>query len=242
MPAARWIPSGDAGACGVFLGDAKLTPGRTVLIGGPGMAVQPDTSFVTLYNPAVTIAGTPEFQATVVSRLDLIATTKSGGTVLRRINDSGKKMKIVEYRGDNSFCGANGTWTDRAGQTAKGRPVFNGKGKPMLEPDGKTQLMGTEEGANTTLQLNPNFTLDNPLAPENPVPNDAILLHELNHGSHQMNGEADMSPIEGGWTTQEEETTILDGDPSEADYLKERGYPYHRTDHDYTFAQNEPSH
>src|SRR5450432_1578304 len=54
------------------------------------------------------------------------------------------------------------------------------------------------------------------------------MMHELNHGAHQMNGQADMSSIGHGWTTQEEKTTILDGDPSEADYLKERNYPYHR--------------
>ena len=34
MPAARWAPSGDMGACGVFLGDPKLAAMRTVLIGG----------------------------------------------------------------------------------------------------------------------------------------------------------------------------------------------------------------
>jgi uncharacterized Zn-binding protein involved in type VI secretion len=34
MPAARWAPSGDMGACGVFLGDPKLVAMRKVLIGG----------------------------------------------------------------------------------------------------------------------------------------------------------------------------------------------------------------
>ena len=34
MPAARWAPSGDLAACGVFLGLPPLTPTRTVLIGG----------------------------------------------------------------------------------------------------------------------------------------------------------------------------------------------------------------
>jgi hypothetical protein len=33
MPAARWAPSGDVAACGVFLGDLKLAVTRTVLIG-----------------------------------------------------------------------------------------------------------------------------------------------------------------------------------------------------------------
>lgn len=35
MPAARWVPSMDVGACGVFLGDVKLAATRRVLIGGP---------------------------------------------------------------------------------------------------------------------------------------------------------------------------------------------------------------
>lgn len=34
LPAARWAPAPDIGACGVFLGDAKLAATRTVLIGG----------------------------------------------------------------------------------------------------------------------------------------------------------------------------------------------------------------
>lgn len=34
MPAARWVPSMDMGACGVFLGDSKLAATRKVLIGG----------------------------------------------------------------------------------------------------------------------------------------------------------------------------------------------------------------
>jgi uncharacterized Zn-binding protein involved in type VI secretion len=34
MPAARWSPALDVGACGVFLGDPKMAAMRTVLIGG----------------------------------------------------------------------------------------------------------------------------------------------------------------------------------------------------------------
>jgi hypothetical protein len=37
MPAARWAPAPDLGACGVFLGDAKLLAMRTVFIGDVGM-------------------------------------------------------------------------------------------------------------------------------------------------------------------------------------------------------------
>ena len=37
MPAARWSPAPDMGACLVFLGDPKLAATRTVLIGDIGM-------------------------------------------------------------------------------------------------------------------------------------------------------------------------------------------------------------
>lgn len=36
LPAARWFPSGDLSACGVFLGDPKLAALRTTLIGDVG--------------------------------------------------------------------------------------------------------------------------------------------------------------------------------------------------------------
>src|SRR5262249_61513213 len=41
MPAARWAPSGDIGACGGFLGDPKLVAMRTGLIGGLGRGGPP---------------------------------------------------------------------------------------------------------------------------------------------------------------------------------------------------------
>jgi hypothetical protein len=44
MPAARWAPSGDIAACGTFLGDPKLTPVRTVLIGDVGVAMPPQAA------------------------------------------------------------------------------------------------------------------------------------------------------------------------------------------------------
>jgi hypothetical protein len=34
MPAARWFPAPDMGACGVFLGSSALYATRTTLIGG----------------------------------------------------------------------------------------------------------------------------------------------------------------------------------------------------------------
>jgi hypothetical protein len=187
---------------------------------------------------AITITGPPDFQAQVLARLALVASTNSGTQTLNSVNNSGKTMNITPFAGNNSFCGANRTWTDVAGQTPAGKPVFDGAGNPILGPDGRTQLVGTGTGANVTLQLNPNLTLPNSLDPANPMPNDAILFHEMTHGSHQMNGVADTSPTGGGWDTMEEKNTISAGSPSEAGYLDERGYPYHRTDHATTFAPN----
>jgi aminoglycoside phosphotransferase (APT) family kinase protein/uncharacterized Zn-binding protein involved in type VI secretion len=46
MPAARWAPSGDMAACGTFLGDPKLTPMRTVWIGGPSAPGAPSVPSV----------------------------------------------------------------------------------------------------------------------------------------------------------------------------------------------------
>jgi hypothetical protein len=56
MPAARWAPSLDVSACGVFLGDPKLAAARTVLIGDIGMG-KPITAASSFGNAAAN--GTP---------------------------------------------------------------------------------------------------------------------------------------------------------------------------------------
>jgi uncharacterized Zn-binding protein involved in type VI secretion len=229
--------AGGGGGMGAVLG-GLLAGLKNFISPYPKAVLQADGTIATQYSPAITIQGTPQFQATVLARLALIANTKSGQKTLDAINKSGKSMVITEFTGNNSFCGANNTWADQAGQTPAGKGVFDGNGTPIMGPDGKTQLVGTGKGADTTLQLNPNLTLANSKDPSNPMPNDAVLMHEMTHGAHQMNGQADMSPVGGGWDTQEEKNTISSGSPSEADYLKETGYPYHRTDHDSTFAPN----
>ena len=70
------------------------------------------------------------------------------------------------------------------------------------------------------------------------MPNDAILFHELTHSKHQMNGTNDCAPKAGNWTTQEEQNTIQNDSPSEADYLREGGYKWRRTNHGSTFTSN----
>ncbi len=51
LPAARWMPSLDVSACGVFLGDPKLAAMRTVLIGDVGTA-NPGPAATAFHNAA----------------------------------------------------------------------------------------------------------------------------------------------------------------------------------------------
>jgi uncharacterized Zn-binding protein involved in type VI secretion len=235
--AARWAPSGDIGACGVFLGDPKLMAARTVLIGGPSMGPA-GLPFRKLPNGnlqlgnAITIEGSEEFQARVAARLLTVASVPSGVTLLTSIDGSAKAMTIKEFTGPNSFAGP----TSFEDATPAGQPVFYGNGTPVNTPLG-TQATGTGTGSDVTVQYNPTLTLPNPADPSNPMPSDAVLFHEMNHGEHQMNGTYDGSP-KPGWTTQEEQNTISTGAPSEADYLREQGYPWQRADHDTTFVPN----
>jgi len=221
------------------LAPAAITRGAaTVLVGGPAFpfdVVRLPNGDIKVGN-SMTIKGDAEFQGKVMANLGKISTTPSGMKVLNTINDSGKTMDVIPFAGDNSFCGPNQTWDDYAAQTPAGQQVYGGDGAPIMGPDGKP-LLGTGTGANTTLQLNPDLTLPNSQDPAHPLPNDAIMFHEMTHGTHQMTGTSESYPVPG-WDTNEERVTILTGNPSEADYGREIGYPWHRTDHDTTFAPN----
>lgn len=182
---------------------------------------------------SIVIEGTPEFQQKVLDRLNKMASTKSGRDLLERIDKSGKTMTIKEYPGDDNSDCAPDDWQKA---TAKGKPVYYGDGSPKntwlgLGP----QEIGTGEGSDCTVRLNPDLTLPN--SANGPVPNDAILFHEMTHGVHDMEGTTDCAPVSG-WDTKEEQSTISSGSPSEADYLKEQGYGYKRTDHDLHYAPN----
>ena len=95
----------------------------------------------------------------------------------------------------------------------------------------------TGKGTDVNLEFNPNLNLQNSKDPSNPMPNDAVLFHEMTHGLHDQTGTYDGNP-QPGWTTQEEQNTISSGSPSEATYLQERGYPWKRADHDSTWVPN----
>jgi uncharacterized Zn-binding protein involved in type VI secretion len=210
----------------VMIGDAG---------GGPaGMSVTRTFFGQLLVGNAIVIEGSPQFQAAVMNRLAIIASTPSGRQMLANVDGSGKTMTITEFTGPNSYAGPD-SFEDA---TAAGQPVFDGAGNPINSWWGLgSQETGTGDGSDVSVRFNPNLTLPNSSAPGNPMPNDAILFHEMNHGAHQMNGTYDGSP-QPGWTTNEERNTISTGAPSEASYLRERGYPWQRTSHGTTWAPN----
>lgn len=236
-PAARWAPSGDSTACGSFLGDPKLAAQRKVLIGGPtmpaGMSVAIDENGGLKFGNAISISGSDHFKAMVVNRLMKIGSTESGKTLFKQIEGTGKQARITEYKKNNSFAGPR----DWSAATPKDQPVFNGLGQPINDASGK-QLIGTGVGSDSDVQLNPTLVLNNPQAPDDPMPNDAVLFHELTHSKHQMSGTNDCAPEGDHWDTKEEKNTIQGESPSEADYLRERGYKWRRKNHGEDFEPN----
>jgi hypothetical protein len=215
-----------------------LTGAALVLVGGPSFPfeVTKDGNDIKI-GKTWTIKGSPEFQNKILARLGVAAQQPAQLQTMQSQEASGFKQSIEEFKGDNSFCepvDKNGVATNQAYQdaTPKGQPVYDGNGVPVNGPDGK-QLIGTGKGSDTRVKINPDLTLPNSQDPSNPAPNDSILFHEMNHGTHMMNGTYDGTPQppETNWTTQEEKNNILTGNPSEADYLKQRGYPWHRKSH-----------
>jgi hypothetical protein len=235
-----------AGGLGGFLGlvVGGYSAGLQNFLGGypravacPRDATNPD-GFYTQYSEGIVVRGTAEFQTQVVDRLRTMETTEAGRTRIQQVNDSGNTMTIVEFTGNNSYAepGSN-TASDYANATPAGQPVFDGAGNPLTGSDGN-QLVGTGNGGDSTVRFNPNLSLPNSLDPSNPMPNDAVLFHEMGHGHRMMTGNYDGSPLGAGWDTQEEQDVIQNDSPSEADYLEQRGYPYHRTSHGTTWAHN----
>jgi hypothetical protein len=221
------------------LAPATITTGAaTVMIGGASFpfTVEKQGDDLKIGN-GIIISGTDAFKGKVLGRLGVISTTPAGRDVLNTINSTGKTVHISEFKGDNSFSGP----TDVVASCPKGEPVFDGEGKPVLGPDGK-QLIGTGTGSDTEIQLNPDLTLNNDSDPDHPMPNDAVLFHEMTHTAHQMKGEANCAPDNGppgfNFDTDEEKRTISTGNPNEAEYLRQRHYPFHRLNHGADFAPN----
>ncbi|HET6518801.1 MAG TPA: hypothetical protein VFG47_03160 [Geminicoccaceae bacterium] len=98
MPAARWAPSGDMAVCTSFLGDPKLTPTRTVLIGGPGVIML----------PAPTSDFETTMQAIFVIKTSAFGKTPEGQKVVAKI----EALFVAGKINMQTMAGSTrGTWT-----------------------------------------------------------------------------------------------------------------------------------
>jgi hypothetical protein len=223
------------------LGDPS-EPWRIVLSDSPSFPfdVAVDSKYNFKVGNCVVIKGTRAFKRAILSQLGLSATRPSQLMNLRYIHGGDHTMTIISA-GKNSGCkplDSSGDCSSRARQdaTREGCPVFRGKDR-VIE-NGKP-LVGTGKGTDCCVLINLRESTINPLDPDNPVPRDAILFHEMNHGVHAMKGEMDPTPLpdDPKWTNQEEKNTITQVKPCENDYLAECKYPYDRVSHTGSFER-----
>ncbi len=212
MPAARWAPSGDIGACGVFLGDPKLAALRRVFIGGPvfplSVTVLPNGNIQVGNN--ITIEGDSEFQAKVLRDLHIMSSFPTGAARLNSIDGAGQAVRIQS--------GANNTTTpdSNADAAAAGRPAWGG-----------TET-GTGRGTGSTISYNPDREPPTAADPSVRRPADVGLQHELTHADHMAHGTEDASPDPAHPNNPNlEETRVISEDNQ---YRTERGIPT-RADH-----------
>jgi uncharacterized Zn-binding protein involved in type VI secretion len=261
MPAARWAPSGDSAACTAQIGNAAQAATRTVLIGmassaGPlalgdffddGDAIKAphkpkkkarekpppiyvDEDGLLRVGKNIVVIGSESFQASVLEALREIASHPSGIRVLNTIEKHGKLVSIHESEDWDCYARPS----DWEASRRAGTPLTTPEGKPVTDWAG-APLVGTGAGSSARVDWNPDYLLRNSRDPNNPMPTDAVLFHELNHASHQTGGTEDSTPTTDGYDNREERATI-DGDfPSEKTYLRERGYPWHRVNHNQKF-------
>ncbi len=177
---------------------------------------------------SIKIQGTPEYKATMLLRLQKIATTESGLKLLNSIEKSGKQLVIKTT--DENMADPCSYPNPTTGSLDDAHP----KGVKIYSKGVVTDRKGTGKGSDMSVRVNPNYELVNPKDRDNPMPPDAILFHEMVHASHGMNAELNLTPMKG-YDNIEEFNTITAGNPSERTYLQERGYPWYRTDHALTF-------
>jgi uncharacterized Zn-binding protein involved in type VI secretion len=211
MPAARWAPSGDMGACGVFLGNPMLSALRRVFIGGPvfplSVTVLPNGNIQVGNN--ITIEGDAEFQAKVLRDLHIMSNFSTGAERLNNIDTDGQPVRIRE--GASNGCAAD-NWADAS---AAGTPANRGG-------------VGTGRGSGSTITYNPDREPPTAADPTVRRPAEVGLHHELSHSEHIGRGDVDMSPDPANPNNPHvEETNTINQDNQ---YRTERGIPT-RADH-----------
>jgi type VI secretion system secreted protein VgrG len=178
MPAARWTPSGDVGACGVFLGDPKLVATRTVFIGGPtspappaGIPALPSGPVPTTYGSAIVLDGDEEFRRKTIQALNEMALTPTGRALLASLEASDQTITIKPSTGGNGASPSDGS-------------------KAQRRPDGTPG-----DGCGSTVRFNPDRTVVGDGSEDwHRRPPGVGLAHELIHANHSAHGTNDFTP------------------------------------------------
>jgi len=173
-PAARWTPSGDISACGAPLGDAKLSPLRTVMIGGGtfpfSVTILPDG--LIQVGDRMLIQGTPAFQAQALADLIALAGMRSGRALLDSIESSNHTVTITDCAAGDDSASDGPNWADPNLTDGTGTDAF------------------VQYNTRRTPMYNNGSDWDNP-------PTVVTLGHELSHASHITNGNLPGDPTSG---------------------------------------------
>jgi hypothetical protein len=199
LPAARWVPSGDAAGCGVFLGLPAAAAARTTLIGDGGGAVPPlavqmvphKAGWVMRIGNSINVYGDPAYQGQVAEayqRLNQLSPNMR--RALAALDATSHGLAVIMYDGSHG--------------------AFNA----TTEPHHAAQSRPGNEGTDSTISWDPNIN-GNGLVPGQPGARydgaDDALAHETYHGVHNATAQADpgYSPLGGPETNEERNTTGL---------------------------------
>jgi uncharacterized Zn-binding protein involved in type VI secretion len=161
---------------GLAMAGAALL-GRLAGGGYPRVVLNPDGTTQTEYNSSITIRGSPQYQATVVSDLDRLAapladgSPSTGGRLLDSLQESGRHVTIQPVPAGDDQGNAFAT---------------------RHSSDGLLQADGTPgAGCDSTVSYNPSLTMDYTGEDGNTytLPPQDILAHELGHSDHNARGE-----------------------------------------------------
>lgn len=203
--------AGAAGLSGMLKGLALagLSFLKRLVGGGYPRAVLHDGGYVTQYNSAITVEGTPEFQAKAIRDLNTMSQYPKGRERLKSIETAGNPVRI-------RYGASNETTPDNdADAAAKGKPAWTGG-------------VGTGKGTGSTVRYDPDREPPTAADPKVRRPADVALHHELTHADDMAHGAEDASPDPAHPNNPNlEETKVIEQDNQ---YRDERGIP-RRADH-----------
>ncbi len=155
------------GALGAILGGVLAGLKNIFAPTYPRTVLDANGNVVTQYNEAITIVGTPEYQAKVLADLQRIANTPTGKALLDSIASSGKHVTI-QAPSDPNAGNSCGSYDNAAGR--------------FSNPDGTPG-----DGSNSTVEYNPDRTKigDEPWETRPPG---VGLAHELIHADQAAHG------------------------------------------------------